>query len=67
MRLTGSDDWRISDMSRAAVLVGCDRSGSRTAALNRFCFVSLEFEIESGTYRFVVVFAFYWHCECVSR
>jgi hypothetical protein len=36
MRLTGSDDCRISEMRSAAVLVGCDNSGSRTDALNRF-------------------------------
>jgi hypothetical protein len=40
MRLTGRDDWRISVIKREAVLVGCDKRGSRTEALNRFWFVS---------------------------
>jgi hypothetical protein len=38
--LTGRDDWRISVIKREAVLVGCDKRGSRTEALNRFWFVS---------------------------
>ena len=40
MRFTGRDDWRISEIRREAVLVGCDKRGSRMEALNRFCVVS---------------------------
>ena len=68
--LIGKPEPSRSLRSREAVLVGCDNSGSRTDALNRFCHdqpIPRNLRGADGcTYDLVIIFAFDWHCQRIT-